>query len=58
MTRVFFRRLDELFPDGHQRGLPGELTRGAVEQLPNSWLPPDPGSAGADRPGNGEEAGL
>jgi len=43
---VVYRRLDELFRDGHRRGLLsappellGEITRGAVERLLNSQLP-------------------
>jgi hypothetical protein len=43
---VIYRRLDELFRDGHRRGwlsgppeLLGEITRGAVERLLNSPLP-------------------
>lgn len=43
---VVYRRLDELFQDGHRRGLLsvppellGEITRGAVERLLNSQLP-------------------
>ncbi|MFI6727156.1 hypothetical protein NRF20_28730 [Streptomyces sp. R-74717] len=43
---VVHRRLDELFRDGHRRGLLsappellGEITRGAVERLLNSQLP-------------------
>lgn len=43
---VVYQRLDELFRDGHRRGLLtappellGEITRGAVERLLNSRLP-------------------
>lgn len=43
---VVYQRLDELFRDGHRRGLLaappellGEITRGAVERLLNSALP-------------------
>jgi AcrR family transcriptional regulator len=43
---VVYQRLDELFRDGHRRGLLsappellGEITRGAVERLLNSHLP-------------------
>jgi AcrR family transcriptional regulator len=43
---VVYRRLDELFQDGHRQGLLsappellGEITRGAVERLLNSRLP-------------------
>lgn len=43
---VVYRRLDDLFQDGHRRGLLtappqllGEITRGAVERLLNSRLP-------------------
>ena len=43
---VVYRRLDELFRDGHRRGLLwvppellGEIIRGVVERLLGSWLP-------------------
>jgi hypothetical protein len=46
IDEVVYRRLDELFRDGHRRGLLsappellGEITRGAVERLLNSRLP-------------------
>jgi AcrR family transcriptional regulator len=45
---VIYRRLDELFRDGHRRGLLSappellsEITRGALERLLNSQLPRD-----------------
>jgi AcrR family transcriptional regulator len=52
---VVYRRLDELFQDGHRRGLLsappellGEITRGAVERLLNSRLPHQLGCTAAD----------
>jgi AcrR family transcriptional regulator len=46
MDEVVYRRLDELFEDGHRQGLLpappallSEITRGAVERLFNSQLP-------------------
>ncbi|WP_331743695.1 hypothetical protein OH809_44855 (plasmid) [Streptomyces sp. NBC_00873] len=43
---MVYRRLDELFRDGHRQGLPSappellsEITRGALERLLNSQLP-------------------
>ncbi|MET7527768.1 hypothetical protein [Streptomyces sp900116325] len=44
---VVCRRVDELFRDGHRRGLPAvaspellsEVTRCALERLLTSWLP-------------------
>jgi AcrR family transcriptional regulator len=52
---VIYRRLDELFQDGHRRGLLsappellGEITRGAVERLMNSQLPSDLNYTAAD----------
>ena len=55
MDDVVYRRLDELFQDGHRRGLLtarpellGEITRGALERLLNSQLPRELHSTGAD----------
>ena len=52
---VVYRRLDELFRDGHRRGLLsvppellGEITRGAVERLLNSELPRELNRTAAD----------
>jgi AcrR family transcriptional regulator len=52
---VVYRRLDELFRDGHRRGLLsappellGEITRGAVERLMNSQLPSELNYTAAD----------
>jgi AcrR family transcriptional regulator len=52
---VVYQRLDELFRDGHRRGLLsappellGEITRGAVERLLNSPLPRELNCTGAD----------
>jgi AcrR family transcriptional regulator len=52
---VVYRRLDELFRDGHRRGLLsappellGEITRGAVERLMNSRLPAELNYTAAD----------
>jgi AcrR family transcriptional regulator len=52
---VVYRRLDELFQDGHRRGLLsapprllGEITRGAVERLLNSRLPRELNCTAAD----------
>jgi AcrR family transcriptional regulator len=52
---VVYQRLDELFLDGHRRGLLsappkllGELTRGAVERLLNSRLPRELDRTAAD----------
>jgi AcrR family transcriptional regulator len=52
---VVYRRLDELFQDGHRRGLLsappellGEITRGAVERLMNSQLPSELNCTAAD----------
>lgn len=52
---VVYRRLDELFQDGHRRGLLsappellGEITRGAVERLLNSQLPRELDCTAAD----------
>jgi AcrR family transcriptional regulator len=52
---VVYRRLDELFQDGHRRGLLsappellGEITRGAVERLLNSRLPRELNHTAAD----------
>ena len=52
---VVYRRLDELFQDGHRRGLLsappellGEITRGAVERLLNSQLPSELNYTAAD----------
>jgi AcrR family transcriptional regulator len=52
---VVYRRLDELFQDGHRRGLLsappellGEITRGAVERLLNSPLPRELNYTAAD----------
>jgi AcrR family transcriptional regulator len=52
---VVYRRLDELFQDGHRRGLLsappellGEITRGAVERLMNSQLPSELNYTAAD----------
>lgn len=52
---VVYRRLDELFRDGHRRGLLstppellGEITRGAVERLLNSGLPRELDCTAAD----------
>ncbi|MFI5593110.1 TetR/AcrR family transcriptional regulator [Amycolatopsis sp. NPDC051758] len=52
---VVYRRLDELFREGHRRGLLaappellGEITRGAVERLLVSGLPRDLGCTAAD----------
>ena len=52
---VVYRRLDELFQDGHRRGLLsappellGEITRGAVERLLNSRLPRELDYSAAD----------
>jgi AcrR family transcriptional regulator len=52
---VVYRRLDELFQDGHRRGLLsappellGEITRGAVERLLNSQLPRELNCTAAD----------
>jgi AcrR family transcriptional regulator len=52
---VVYRRLDELFQDGHRRGLLtappellGEITRGAVERLLNSRLPHELDCTAAD----------
>ena len=52
---VIYRRLDELFRDGHRRGLLpppellGEITRGALERLLASQLPRDTVLYGAIR---------
>ncbi|MFI7669873.1 TetR/AcrR family transcriptional regulator [Nocardia sp. NPDC049526] len=52
---VVYQRLDELFRDGHRRGLLsappqllGEITRGAVERLLNSQLPRELDCSAAD----------
>jgi len=52
---VVYQRLDELFQDGHRRGLLsaapellGEITRGAVERLLNSSLPRELNCTAAD----------
>jgi AcrR family transcriptional regulator len=52
---VVYRRLDDLFRDGHRRGLLsappellGEITRGAVERLMNSQLPGELNYTAAD----------
>lgn len=52
---VVYQRLDELFQDGHRRGLLsappellGEITRGAVERLLNSPLPRELNCTAAD----------
>jgi AcrR family transcriptional regulator len=52
---VVYRRLDELFREGHRRGLLsappellGEITRGAVERLLKSGLPRELGYTAAD----------
>jgi AcrR family transcriptional regulator len=52
---VVYQRLDELFRDGHRRGLLsappellGEITRGAVERLLNSQLPRELNRTAAD----------
>jgi AcrR family transcriptional regulator len=52
---VVYRPLDELFQDGHRRGLLsappellGEITRGAVERLLNSRLPRELNCTAAD----------
>jgi AcrR family transcriptional regulator len=52
---VIYQRLDELFQDGHRRGLVsappellGEITRGAVERLMNSRLPSELNYTAAD----------
>ena len=52
---VVYQRLDELFQDGHRRGLLsappellGEITRGAVERLMNSRLPSELNYTAAD----------
>ncbi len=52
---VVYRRLDELFRDGHRRGLLtappellGEITRGAVERVLNSRLPRELDRTAAD----------
>jgi AcrR family transcriptional regulator len=52
---VIYQRLDELFRDGHRRGLLsappellGEITRGAVERLLNSSLPRELNHTAAD----------
>jgi AcrR family transcriptional regulator len=52
---VVYRRLDELFSDGHRKGLLsappellGEITRGAVERLLNSRLPHELNYTAAD----------
>jgi AcrR family transcriptional regulator len=52
---VVYRRLDELFQDGHRRGLLsappkllGEITRGSVERLLNSPLPHELNYTAAD----------
>lgn len=52
---VIYRRLDELFRDGHRLGLLsappellGEITRGAVERLLNSRLPHELNRTAAD----------
>jgi AcrR family transcriptional regulator len=52
---VVYQRLDELFRDGHRRGLLsappellGEITRGAVERLLNSQLPRELNCTAAD----------
>jgi AcrR family transcriptional regulator len=52
---VVYQRLDELFQDGHRRGLLsappellGEITRGAVERLLNSQLPRELNCTAAD----------
>ncbi|HEY4019759.1 MAG TPA: TetR/AcrR family transcriptional regulator [Pseudonocardiaceae bacterium] len=52
---VIYQRLDELFRDGHRRGLLsappellGEITRGAVERLLNSPLPRELNHTAAD----------
>ncbi|GAA3440435.1 TetR/AcrR family transcriptional regulator [Kutzneria kofuensis] len=52
---VVYQRLDELFRDGHRRGLLtappellGEITRGAVERLLNSQLPRELDCTAAD----------
>jgi AcrR family transcriptional regulator len=52
---VVYRRLDELFREGHRRGLLsappellGEITRGAVERLINSQLPSELNCTAAD----------
>jgi AcrR family transcriptional regulator len=55
INTVVYRRLDELFRDGHRRGLLsappellGEITRGAVERLLNSQLPSELNCTAAD----------
>ena len=55
IDEVIYRRLDELFRDGHRRGLLsapprllGEITRGAVERLLNSQLPRELNATAAD----------
>jgi AcrR family transcriptional regulator len=52
---VIYQRLDELFREGHRRGLLsappellGEITRGAVERLLNSQLPRELNRTAAD----------
>ena len=52
---VVYRRLDELFQDGHRRGLLraapellGEIIRGAIERLLNSQLPQQLNATAAD----------
>lgn len=52
---VVYQRLDDLFQDGHRRGLLsappallGEITRGAVERLLNSQLPRELDCTAAD----------
>ncbi|MFE9321111.1 hypothetical protein ACIHDR_44665 [Nocardia sp. NPDC052278] len=52
---VVYQRLDQLFHDGHRRGLLsappellGEITRGAVERLLNSQLPRELDCSAAD----------
>lgn len=52
---VVYRRIDELFQDGHRQGLLtappellGEITRGAVERLLNSTLPRELDCTAAD----------
>jgi AcrR family transcriptional regulator len=55
IDEVVYRRLDELFRDGHRRGLLsappellGEIIRGAVERLLNSQLPRELNCTAAD----------
>jgi AcrR family transcriptional regulator len=55
IAAVVYQRLDELFRDGHRRGLLsappellGEITRGAVERLLNSRLPRELDRTAAD----------